>query len=181
MEVELMTFDALRKWKKHTFEKLGKVVLANAKGYHFKVAEYKLSLARLAAALEVKLQRIQDPDKREDLAIMLDHVQILRQHVEKDFPGVEQMLSQRLASQGVTIPEFREAVSQRLSQRLSPQGMLSQRLSPQGSIFVPELQRTLSQGNILVPEQGALSQASILVPEQAAFSQRLSQQVNTLM
>lgn len=146
MEAELMTFDALKKWKKHAFEKLGKVVVANAKGYHFKVAEYKLSLARLAAALEVKLQRVQDADKREDLAIMLNHVQILREHVERDFPGV----FERLASQGISVPELQRTLSQRLVSQgsiLTPeqQEMLaervSQRLSPQGSVILPETQR----------------------------------------
>ena len=79
------TFHGLGHWKKHMFEELGWMVLAQSYGMTDKVAVYKRSVERLKCALETKLKHMKDSDKREDLRIMHHNVCILMDHVQTDF------------------------------------------------------------------------------------------------
>jgi hypothetical protein len=72
-------------WYAETFEKLGWMVLAKSRGMTDKIQSYKNSLQRLKMALEQKKESVHDIDKHHDLGIMLDNVNTLIIHVEKDF------------------------------------------------------------------------------------------------
>ena len=80
------TFHGLHNWHNAMFEKLGWMVLANEHGYNEKVSSYKTGLNRLAEKLQCKLNNVSEQDRKDDLKIMLDNVNILIAHVSKDFP-----------------------------------------------------------------------------------------------
>jgi hypothetical protein len=80
-----VTFCGLNHWYKEEFEKLGWMVLADSKGMKDKTTMYKTSLTRLKDALEHKLTHSLDKDKIQDIHIMLHNVNILIDHVNKDF------------------------------------------------------------------------------------------------
>ena len=80
------THNGLQEWYKMKFEKLGWMILAKERGMNEKVMEYKNSLNRLEKSIEHKLKyHTKDPDRKEDLNIMLENLTILKQHVDKDF------------------------------------------------------------------------------------------------
>lgn len=79
------TMHGLKIWHKKMFEQLGWIVLANKKGYEFKINAYKLSLELLKEKLKCKIDSIKSQDKKEDLKIMLSNVKVLISHVKKDF------------------------------------------------------------------------------------------------
>jgi len=81
----LATFHKLEQWYNAEFEKLGWMVLAKTKGYNENVTFYKNSLVRLKMAIELKLQHITDADKKDDLKILWDNLNILIKHVDHDF------------------------------------------------------------------------------------------------
>lgn len=76
----------LNEWYKHMFEKLGWMVLAKSYGdMNDKIVSYKYSLMRLKNKIKCKMDGIHDPDKRDDLHIMLRNVNILISHVARNF------------------------------------------------------------------------------------------------
>ena len=79
------TMKGIHMWYAEMFEKLGWMVLAKSRGMTDKIQVYKNSLLRLKMAIEQKKNTIQDMDKKTDLGIMLDNVNTLMLHVEKDF------------------------------------------------------------------------------------------------
>jgi hypothetical protein len=79
------TFCGLSEWYKIEFEKLGWMVLAHSKGMKDKTDEYKKGTNRLKEALEHKLTHVLDEDKIQDIHIMLHNVNILIDHIIKDF------------------------------------------------------------------------------------------------
>ncbi len=79
------TSQGLTKWYIHLFEKLGWIVLANKEGMKFKVDGYKQSIASLKDKLLCKIDTMIDIDKRTDLMIMLNNVNILQNHVNRHF------------------------------------------------------------------------------------------------
>ena len=79
------TFHGIHTWYKDLFEKLGWMVLANKHGMHDKISVYKHSLQRLKSSIIKKWKSIHDKDKKDDLAIMLENVECLIEHVDKDF------------------------------------------------------------------------------------------------
>ena len=79
------TTQALMKWYVSLYEKLGWMVLAQQKGLKFKLDYYKKSIRLLKEELICKINSVQDYDKRNDLHIILDNVNILEKHVQKDF------------------------------------------------------------------------------------------------
>jgi hypothetical protein len=79
------TYKGLQKWYKSVFEKLGWMVLAKDQGMTDTVSAYVNSVYRIHMALEQKIPKTEDPDKIEDLQIMLSNVKILLAHVQKDF------------------------------------------------------------------------------------------------
>ena len=79
------TMHGLYQWYKEMFEKLGWMVLAQSRGMTDKIQTYLNSLQRLHMALEQKIYKIHDADKKEDLTIMLKNVEELLSHSQKDF------------------------------------------------------------------------------------------------
>lgn len=80
-----VTFHGIELWYKHKFEHLGWMLLAKRDGYSDKVMAYKNSTLRLRNAIEVKIKKIHDKDKKADLVIMKNNVEHLIQHINKDF------------------------------------------------------------------------------------------------
>ena len=78
------TFHGLHKWQEAKFEKLGWMILAKSKGHMDKVMAYINSLHRLRQSIIQKINHIHDKDKKEDLKIMLNNVNILCEHADKD-------------------------------------------------------------------------------------------------
>jgi hypothetical protein len=76
---------SLNKWYDDKFDHLGWTVLAHGRGMTDKVQAYMNSLYRLKMALEQKIHKVHEVDRKNDLAIMLDNVEILVRHCEKDF------------------------------------------------------------------------------------------------
>jgi hypothetical protein len=79
------TMHGLQKWYEGKFEKLGWMVLANEKHMSEKISEYKHSIGHLEKAIQHKLDYHACDDNKDDLMIMLHNVNILKDHVEKDF------------------------------------------------------------------------------------------------
>lgn len=79
-----VTFYGLSHWYKHAFEKLGWMILAKNRGMTEKMESYKHSLDILKYDIESKLNKIQDPDKKADLKIMHDNLNILIEHAKMD-------------------------------------------------------------------------------------------------
>jgi hypothetical protein len=80
-----MTFKGIHKWYSAMFEKLGWMILAKEKGMSYKIAPYKMSLQKLKCSILKKHESMDDMDKKKDLKIMLDNLDILIKHVDKDF------------------------------------------------------------------------------------------------
>ena len=80
-----MTFCGLNKWYQCEFEKLGWMILAHDKGLDDKIKSYKITLHHLHHSLELKMNEIKDADKKHDLKLMHHNVELLIQHVAKDF------------------------------------------------------------------------------------------------
>ena len=80
-----VTMHGLHEWYDDKFEKLGYMILANAKGHTDKIACYKTSLHRLLEAIEHKITHVHEMDRKHDLEIMMTNVKILIDHVNKDF------------------------------------------------------------------------------------------------
>ena len=79
------TFDGLQKWYRSSFEQLGWMILALKFGYKDKVQVYKQNTLMLRDCLAKKYKKMTDHDKKEDVKIMLNNVEILIKHVNKDF------------------------------------------------------------------------------------------------
>ena len=79
------TFKGLQQWYKSVFEQLGWMILAKDKGMTDKISVYVNSIYRIHMAIEQKIKKTNDSDRKEDLMIMLHNVKILLTHVQKDF------------------------------------------------------------------------------------------------
>jgi len=75
------TMYSLNKWYERMFEELGWMVLAQKKGMDDKVQVYKHSLERLKTHLECKIASVRDHDRKADLHILLDNVNVLIAYV----------------------------------------------------------------------------------------------------
>ena len=89
-----VTMHGLYHLYKEEFEKLGWMVLAYSDGRMDKVEQYKKGLVYLLASIEAKMVQVVDVDKKADLAIMKKRLEVLKGHVEKDFPSVPVMAPQ---------------------------------------------------------------------------------------
>jgi len=78
------TYHGLHKWYEEMFEHLGWMILAKSKGYDDKIEVYKNSLKRLKEGIENKISTTKDSDKKDDLKIMWDNLNILITHANKD-------------------------------------------------------------------------------------------------
>ena len=79
------TYHGLRKWYESSFEKLGWMILTKHNGYSDRVSQYKTGVLRLRDCISKKHSKMNDPDKKVDLRIMLDNVEVLIKHINKDF------------------------------------------------------------------------------------------------
>ena len=79
------TSHGIQKWYKKVFEELGWMILAQKKGYTEKIVAYRASLKRLKDAIETKMHKVSEKDRKEDLKIMHENLMTLMEHVDKDF------------------------------------------------------------------------------------------------
>lgn len=79
------TFDSLQNWYKSAFEQLGWMILAIHFNYTDKVQTYKKNTLLLRDCIAKKYKKMVDPDKKDDLKSMLNNVEILIKHINKDF------------------------------------------------------------------------------------------------
>ena len=79
------TYDGLHKWYVSMFEKLGWMLLAKNNEWNDKIITYKNSVNRLEEAIIFKHKNTKDEDRKMDLIIMLENVNILKQHIRVDF------------------------------------------------------------------------------------------------
>ena len=79
------TFAGLNQWYKKIFEELGWMVLAKEKRYDDKVEVYKHGIQRFKEAAKNAKSELTEHDRKRDIDIMLDMIEILEKHVKKDF------------------------------------------------------------------------------------------------
>jgi hypothetical protein len=72
------TMHGVHHWHKHMFEKLGWMVLAKAKGYDYKVADYKKSIAHLLKTLEHLGTEYENHNRKHDLNVL--HMNVMCLH-----------------------------------------------------------------------------------------------------
>ena len=72
-----VTFHGLHKWHETMFEKLGWMVLAKEHGYSDKIGCYLNGCKRLQNALELKLTKIDEKERKDDIKILLNNTKIL--------------------------------------------------------------------------------------------------------
>ena len=77
------TMQGLQKWFEMKFEKLGWMALAKAHGHDLLVRSYLQSIDHLSDCISYKIKTVQDPDRKEDLNIMCDHVDTLCKAADK--------------------------------------------------------------------------------------------------
>jgi len=79
------TMHSLEKWTQHMFKELGWMVLAKSYGHYDKINAYKQSAKKLHESLLYKLKHSHEPDRKDDLKVLIKEVDILMAHIEKDF------------------------------------------------------------------------------------------------
>jgi len=77
------TYQGLHCWMKHKFEKLGWMCLAKKHGNSLKVQCYLDSIERLMASLEKKLNELHEEDRKDDIKIIRNDVDILQAAAHK--------------------------------------------------------------------------------------------------
>lgn len=80
-----ITLLGLSKWYKHLFEKFGWMIIANAKGYSSKIAEYKKSIHHFIIATKHLMNEYENHNRKHDLNVMIMNVEVLQQHVLNEF------------------------------------------------------------------------------------------------
>ena len=81
----IATVDGIQKWHNSLVEKLGWVVLADAKGYHDKISHYKNSIHRLINTIKHLITEYESKNRKHDLNVMLMNIEVLKEHVAKVF------------------------------------------------------------------------------------------------
>jgi hypothetical protein len=79
------TFHGLQHWYQSKFEQLGWMILAKHQGMMDKVMTYENGVKRLHAAIIYKIKLMRDKDKKADLVIMKSNVEVLLEHIARDF------------------------------------------------------------------------------------------------
>jgi hypothetical protein len=83
------TFHGIIVWYENSFKQLGWMVLAQKFGYNDKISSYVNSVHRLKKAIQEKItHRLVISDRKEDLSIMLKNLEVLIEHINKDFGKV---------------------------------------------------------------------------------------------
>ncbi len=81
----MATMHGVTHWYKREFEKLGWMVLAQAKGYKDKVASYKKSIDRLIYTIEHLKTEYENANRKHDLNVLLAESKVLQAFVKKHF------------------------------------------------------------------------------------------------
>ena len=79
------TMHGLECWYRREFEKLGWMVLAKEKGYHYKIVSYKKGIKHLLESIKHLMSEYTDSDKIHDLKVLYINTMCLQSHVNKDF------------------------------------------------------------------------------------------------
>jgi len=79
------TYHGVHKWYTAMFEKLGWMVLAQAKGMKSKVTEYKKSVSDLIKTIEHIKAEYEDRNRIHDLNVLLMNTHVLQDHIHNDF------------------------------------------------------------------------------------------------
>ena len=79
------TYHGLIKWYHAMFEKLGWMILAKQHGMKEKIVAYKSSIENLKNGLERTISQVESHDKKRELQIMIQNVEVLMKHANKDF------------------------------------------------------------------------------------------------
>jgi len=80
-----MTYHELHEWYERTLKKWAFVIIAVANGNNDKLLRYQQELGSLAVTLNQRLNTVSNPDKKQDLQIMLNNVWIIIDHINQDF------------------------------------------------------------------------------------------------
>ena len=89
------TFYGLISWKEAMFHKAGMVMVAYEEGDSEKLVSFLEKLEKLATALDNKLDETIDDDRRNDLRIMGNKVELLRRALTKSINHPKRSLSDR--------------------------------------------------------------------------------------
>lgn len=81
----IITYCDLHHCYKHSFEKLGWIILSKKNGMSEKTEMYKHNLKHLHDSICKKYEHMHDKDNKNDLLIMKENVECLIQHVNADF------------------------------------------------------------------------------------------------
>jgi hypothetical protein len=81
-----MTDYGLQRWHNDMFEKLGWMVLAKAKGLDDKVMMYKKSVNDLIEGIKHVSAEYENRNRKHDQNVLLMNAEVLKEHVDKDFP-----------------------------------------------------------------------------------------------
>jgi len=76
------TYMGLHKWYVKMFEQVGWMLLARDKGLTDKIKAYKESVKRLKSSIEMKIEKIHEEDRKDDLKIMWKNVCVLINHLK---------------------------------------------------------------------------------------------------
>jgi archaellum component FlaC len=77
------TMHGLIKWHTHIFEKLGWMVLAKAKGYGYKVSDYKKGINHLIETIKHVKSEYENHNRKHDLNVLLMNTEALKDFVNK--------------------------------------------------------------------------------------------------
>jgi len=75
------TFHGLHEWTKAMFEKLGWMLLAKRDGHMDKALSYQNGVKRLRDALEEKIKKTREKDRKDDLTILKNNVETLIENI----------------------------------------------------------------------------------------------------
>jgi len=76
------TMHGLAMWHKRLFEMFGWVVLAKAKGYGYKVRNYKKNIKEFLRATEKSLKDYTENNRKRDIKILWKQVMVLKEHAK---------------------------------------------------------------------------------------------------
>jgi hypothetical protein len=79
------TLYGLQQWYRIMVQNMGWLVIADAKGRHYKITNYKRSLQNLVASIEHVMSEYKDPDRIHDLRVLRMNVRALIDHVNRVF------------------------------------------------------------------------------------------------
>lgn len=77
------TSEGLHHWYKCMFEKMGWMVLAKAKGYDYKIDNYKKSIANLIKSIKHVMAEYENKNRKHDLKVLLMNTEVLQAYVQK--------------------------------------------------------------------------------------------------